>query len=962
MCVSIVSLLVDPLDQGNQEMRADRVRSREGDTKTSAHVALGSNKKVVKVAAARKNYTRDEYSFLKSDSSPSVDNPNLSSRLKKQVAEKPKKLGNEKLERPTKLVNGKLEGPKKRLNENPQKLKKQVEENLVSIKKQVDEISEKPKKYVDEKPEKSKKHVVVVPEKPEKEVDAKPGKAAKHVDDKPGKPKTIVNEKLERSTKHSNGKLEKPKQNEDVMPEKTVKQVDEKAGKFKKDVDGMPAKPVKQVHEKAEKPEKAGKSKKYVDKTSENPETHVDEKSEMKGIKDIDGQSTLRDNHASILESDSSMRSQDSSNSAKHKRKMPADAISDGDNYQLLKESKKARSNQGDTCIHEHDNGTRLSTDARELDVSTTVDMRTEEYPLADMVKDVKKKKKIYEKDGTYSNTQDLCAPILSHRDKLRQLLRGQLRQKVGNKRKDMMVESGNVPVDNKFKTSTIEPEDVIPSKRKLTKKGPHKTASEEVDYKSMNEPCNFVTMEGSGDVPHAKKRLKRLKRLNEDEDIEGIEKWGLAKRLKRLNEDKDMVGFEKWGLVSAEEITYDSFGDETGRDNESGVRSYSTSSDCIYIDVDINNPLPQHVKEEVTGGSIDFQSLAETGPVSLLVGCTPKFLNHEQEGAVERATHSKDGHSAVVKKAMVKRYIPLSTKKQETSDAPVSHEEAVLHVQGRVRPYSREELQEVAAGPEDTHIFDTFDPDSLSASKEQEPTANDQEREILTITKEQTGTSMTKCDVAQRESNHESTCFGYPGSGRKASARTKKVRFEKNGKILLGGRRIESVTLNKSSWSATKDLEAVPRLKLVKAKPFAENKSGSHGLAKPEMNTWNSGKLARSDIGLIVPTSVGCARCSITGWEWRTWARDRAKRRLQRRVKTAIRKDVKKLRRATKKKETNVSNCVTTAVIAGLQAARKNRADMRKLAVAADGSDLLRFNMLKVSLKLQPTNLVEST
>ena len=1021
MCVSNVSLLVDPPDLANQEMKVDTfvsgVGALERDTKSSANVELGSHKKVVKVAVARKNYTRDEYSFLKSDSSPCLDDLNFPARSKKQVAEKPEKpkeLVNEKLERPTKQVNGKLEVPEKRVNEKPKKPMKQVEEKLVRPKKQVDEIPEKPKKHVDEIPEKPKKHVdkkyvVDVPEKPGKQVDEKrdrpekPGNSEKHVDDKPGKPRKVVNEKLERSMKQLSGKPGRPKKHGDVMPKKTENQVDEKAGKFKRDVDDVPGKFVKQVHEKAEKPvkhvdekagksrkdvddmpgkpvkqvherieklekhndEKAGKSRKDVDDMLGKPEIRVDEKSEMKSIKDTDGQSTFRHNHVSTLESDPSIRSQDTSNSAKPKRKMPTDAISGGENHQLLKASKKARLNQGDTFMHEHDNGTRTSNDTRELDV--TAKMRTEEYPLADLVKDVNKKKKRRKMDGTYSSKQDLCVSIVSHKDKLQQLLRSQRRQKIGNRSKDLAVESENVPIDNKSKTSitkpedvllskgkltkegphetatkdltveyenvraeksklsTIEPEDVLLSKRKLTMEGAHETVSEEVDYKTMDKQ---LVMEAGGDVLHARKRLKRLK---------------------RLNEEKEVVEFEKSGLVPAEEITFTFFGDETRRDNESGVRSHVTSTDCNSTDVDVNNPVSRDANEqEVNGRFLDRKSLED--PVSLPVRCTPKSLNQEQESPVESTAHSKDGHTTLVKIAMVKRYIPLVTKKQKTSDVPVIHEGSALQAQGKVRRYSREELQEAAADSEVTHMSDSLDPYSLSYLNEPKPTA----KGGLSTAKEQADISKTKHEVewkSQRVSNHDSTGFDYPEIGRKAYSRTKKVKFGKSGKTMLEGCGNKSVIFSKS---VTKVLEGVPHMKLMKAKSLAKNESEPHGLAKPEAKTRNSGKLASSGIIPIVPTSFGCARCSITGWEWRAWARDRAKRRLQRRVKTVIRKevkhDLKKLRRATKKKETNVSNNVTTAVIAGLQAARKNRADMRKLAVAADGSDLLRFNMLKVN------------
>ncbi|KAG0599004.1 hypothetical protein M758_12G119300 [Ceratodon purpureus] len=988
--------LTDPPDQASQETRADtsvsRVGALERDTKSSVHTGLGSHKKVVKAAVSRRNSTIDEYSFLKSDSSPV--------RPKKQVAEmpeKPKKLGNEKLERPATQVNGRLEGPKKSVNEKPQRPKKQVEEKLVRLKKQVDdtpeklkkhvdekiekpkkhvdekiekpmkhvdEKAEKPKKHADEKPEKSKKHwdekhekqvgekadILVKPGKHEKQVDEKaakpekPGKPEKHVDDKLGKPKKLVDEKLERSVKQFNGKPERSKKDGDAMPEKIEKQVDEKAGKFKKDVVGMPGKPVKQVHEKAGEPEKnvdekAGKFKKHVNEMTQKPKIQVDEKSELKSIKDTDWQSDFRPSHVSALESDSSMRSQDTSNSAKHKRKMSTDAICGGENHLLSMESKKARLNQGDTCIHEHDNGTSFSNDTRELGVQATVKMRTEEFPIADMVKEIKKKKKkkrIREKDGDCSNVQDVCLPVLSHRDKLRQLLRSQLRQKVGSEGKGLTVESENVPADsdNKSKILANESADVSPSKGKLTDEGGHETASEEVDYKTMNVRSNFVAVEASGDVFHARKRLKRLKRLN------------------KLDEEKDVQDLEKSCLVPAEEITFVSYVDEARRDYETGFRSRFPVTDCNLIDVDVKNPMSQHSKdEEVTGRSPGLKTLDETDTIYLPSGRAPKSLNQEQEGPVERAAHSKDGHSSLVKKAVVTRYVPLATKKQRTSDA--------LYAQGKVRRYSREDLQEVAVDSEDTHTLGTSGPDSLSVLKEQEPSAMDQALKPLTAAKEQASTLRTEHDVEFRTqilSNHDSICFERPESGRNASARTKKVKFGKSGKTLLEGRGNKSAMLIKSSWTATKFLEAASRTKLTKAKAHAQNESESHGLAKPEIKTRNIGKLAGSDIIPTVPTSVGCARCSITGWEWRTWARDRAKRRLQRRVKTAIGKevkqDLKKLRRATKRKETNVNNSVTTAVIAGLQAARKNRADMRKLAFAADGSDLLRFNMLKARKK----------
>jgi len=211
---------------------------------------------------------------------------------------------------------------------------------------------------------------------------------------------------------------------------------------------------------------------------------------------------------------------------------------------------------------------------------------------------------------------------------------------------------------------------------------------------------------------------------------------------------------------------------------------------------------------------------------------------------------------------------------------------------------------------------------------------------------------------------SQDSTCSEDPTSQscKKVFSRTKNVKY-KSKKTGLAVRGIKSALLNKSSGSAAKESEGVPCLKLKTGKhPIAKREyAPSDDLRNPETKTQGSGKLASGDKLPAVPTAVGCARCSITGWEWRSWARDRAKRRLQRKAKTALKREVKqevkKIRRATKKKETSVSDNITTAGIAGLQSARKNRADMRKLAVSAEGSDLLRFNMLKVAYKFLPSH-----
>jgi len=498
-----------------------------------------------------------------------------------------------------------------------------------------------------------------------------------------------------------------------------------------------------------------------------------------------------------------------------------------------------------------------------------------------------------------------------------------------------LAVEPGNPPIENMGKTVvpgdirsltfTVDSKNIPVSKRKLIKKEDYEIDIGAVDYKIMHESCNFVSVETGEDVFHVRKRPKK----------------------------KDVEVPEKPGLVPADK-TEPIFCEETREDNDSGVRSHFTCTDTIHVDVNSPPSRPATESQGVSDPSLESEGLDDRNPVCLEVVRTTKVLNQEHEDSVQGIPLGKDGHSNLVKKAIVKCYTPLATKKHGTSDAPVRHEKHGLSVQRKVRRYPKEGFREIAAKSEDTLMLDIYGPGRLSALKEQGSTLWDQSSEEQAVT--------IKTDHENECKSHrksqDSTCTEDPisQSYKKVFSRTKNVKYKKSGKTNLAIHGIESAVLSKSSESAVKESEAVPCMKLKTVKHLIAKKEStpSDDFRNLEMKTQDSGKVAISDKLPAVPASVGCARCSITGWEWRTWARDRAKRRLQRRVKTAIKKEVnqavKKIRKGTKKKETIVSNNISTAGIAGLQAARKNRADMRKLAVGAEGSDLLRFNMLKVA------------
>lgn len=905
MCGLNISSLVELPCRPKEERRADSLLSKVGalehDAKSNAGVNPRFLKKVRKVPNAR-SHTRDEYGFLKSDWSSSHAN-NITSpvRSKKQADEKsdkPKKLLSEKPGQHKKhknLVNEKTDTPTKQVDKKSERLMKPVDERLQN------EVNERPKKHMGEKPPKLKSQAKEKPEKPGKQIFERLEKSMKHMNEATAKSKTNMNDT---SAKFKNHMVETPKRPK--KPEKnsvgffeTTKNVDEISKKLEKESVDEPV-----------------TFEQHVDEMPEEPEKQVDKKLEKDDIKDSDSQSTNGHNHVIVLESDCSSGDQHTSTLAQHKRKASKSSLGDEESDPLYKETEKFRLKQGDSTVDGHDNRSRLVGDTRGLDVAAIVKVNMKEDPAPNMVKNVKKKtrkKGIHEKDGIYSSVQNPC--VLSQRERLRKLLRSQLKQKG----------------DNRSKALTVESEDVSQSKRNLIEKRAHETESEDVGYKFMRESCNFVSVESDENVFHVRKRRKTI----------------------------DVEETEKPGSVPVEE-TNDVCENETRRRNDSGVRNHFTNNNCNLTEAVVNNPTSQPDKEskKMAGHLLESRGSGEMSSLCVQIDYAPKLVNEDLGGLVQNMPLDIDGHFAVVKKAAVKRYIPSSAQNQDISEAPLSLVKPALSVQEGVRRYSKEVLHEFAAKSEVTPMLDTLDSDHLSVLKEQEPTVRDQTRDLIM---EEAGTANFQHKgehKTQRELKCDLTCPEQPvmQSGKKAVGRTKKIKFGRDGKTVLAENANKSTVLSKSSCAGSGVPESVSRMKSKKAKSVAKKEAESDGLEKPELKIGKGGDLASIDMLLSVPTSVGCARCSITGWDWRTWARDRAKRRLQRRVKAAIRKevkqDLKKLKRATKKNVTNVNNSTTTTVIAGLQAARKNRADMRKLAVGAEGSDLLRFNMLKARKK----------
>lgn len=301
------------------------------------------------------------------------------------------------------------------------------------------------------------------------------------------------------------------------------------------------------------------------------------------------------------------------------------------------------------------------------------------------------------------------------------------------------------------------------------------------------------------------------------------------------------------------------------------------------------------------------------------------KILPRVGEKALERGT------SLIVKKALVKKYISASTTNSKTSDVVNIGEPEQVMKQKVMQGLKKKISKKVEVQLEEREILNAHGPNLISVLNKHKSVRIEEPRKgsfamAEDVTKKEGGAAFVSSCRSQ------GIVYRPPGL-----ARTKKVKFNKAGEVLS--------VLEKLSWPEFKTTME-KKLKDPIAGIGDTSGVGNKGMIKEETR---DGVASLSNA-----TSAGCARCSINGWSWRSWARDRAKRRLQRRVSTMGRKVstkelAQKFRKLRKKRDTNISYKGISAVAPGPQAARKNRATMRKLAVASEGSDMLRFNMLKV-------------
>jgi hypothetical protein len=87
----------------------------------------------------------------------------------------------------------------------------------------------------------------------------------------------------------------------------------------------------------------------------------------------------------------------------------------------------------------------------------------------------------------------------------------------------------------------------------------------------------------------------------------------------------------------------------------------------------------------------------------------------------------------------------------------------------------------------------------------------------------------------------------------------------------------------------------------------------------------------------ILCPESDGCARASISGWEWRNWARN------------ATPSERARVRGYSVRSILLASDKNVWTSQAKAPSARTNRVKLRNLLVAAEGSELLKITQMKV-------------
>lgn len=507
------------------------------------------------------------------------------------------------------------------------------------------------------------------------------------------------------------------------------------------------------------------------------------------------------------------------------------------------------------------------------------------------------KKKKIKQKERTVRrDNRDPDVLLISRKSRLEELVERRLQGKIAEG-------SNNVAVEEK---------NLIVQKKKLIKKGGAKFLRE-------------------GFVPNHK-----CESSSSDVDLTGAEEFFVKQRVKEGDDGKVEREIPNLKLTT-EGVVSEQFvhGDGIKSPSDPTERGNSGSHPLLKM-----GQLEKRLQ-------VYEHKMEESSPVltkSLEGGLNAVQKQASNEDPLGMIGLSANGHTSICKAAVVKRHLPPGTTKRETSEKASNREKPVQGMKGKLKRLLKKTYAEGLMKSKGIEKLDMFGPDLASVLRVKN-SALGRSSEVVSageghgIVKTEADPETHSCSVASKSLDQ------FEGHAKK-----KKVSFDKAQKVrfLTFENGKGSEISSKESDLSRKKMKENQQKKLQKIKFVCKGSIGVGSIDEKEVQV-------ASELAPIPPTSVGCARCSIDGWKWRTWAREGAKRRLQTRVKVTgsstkdQKKGLTKKLKSMRERESTFIVPNVTAPPAGLQAARKNRATMRKLAVAAEGSDMLKVNFLKV-------------
>lgn len=606
------------------------------------------------------------------------------------------------------------------------------------------------------------------------------------------------------------------------------------------------------------------------------------------------------DTDYSFLDSDLAPMVREESRSSQKKRVLLKELHEDiGESRKGVKKLKVDHKDEGK--LQGQSTDTEEVKDEKEFAATTIVEVNLQEDKTVENAKKKNKKNK-------NAGERHTDPTVLSQRGRLQQLVHGK------GKRKGL----------EKKKTEVVDTETSPPEKRRhLTKQG---RKLEKRIFEDKTEVIDSVKDEEveASHLFFEKSEVEKDQHVRKEEEL-------------NLKSAQSIKSISCQGNIIVQERPADANASNTATHDSASLMPSSSKEVTDYPEIPI-------FPNEISSDDLQLEKLPD-----LVKDRTAEEL----EGSDENKNIASNRHHMALKKVMVKKYSVLKPKQKKTSCVQNNLEKHGEAVKYKARHPPKTTCDKGDLVPDERHLPDTDLVSKLEvldfATKFQPPDElPGMETEVSNKSEHDAGFDFSR----GAQANSTASEVLIRPQVKKGHERLKKAKCHTGEKVVLAECKNGLFASAKSSYPSVEATEGVLQETSKRIKPNSRKPSGAVSTGDLVKKIEGSEEVVASKNLLASPISLDCARCSINGWVWRSWARERAKKRLQSGVKTAGRKVMKdelpKLRK-TKKMETNIVYKKTFDSVASLQAARQNRATLRKLAFASEGSDMLRFNLHKV-------------